>query len=385
MIDKLILKYLDGSITRDEFEELSLLLKSPKNQRIFKNYIRYYHDVDLSLSPVNLQEDFKIIKSKIHKKRKWVQTSTSMLKYAAVLVIIFGLGYFFSQQNPFSSTIDYVDVPSNKTITIEKQNGEIEEILIGESREITNIHGNVIGQIDQEQLILRENSSAESDVFHTINVPYGSKFKLTLTDGTKIHLNSGSSLKYPLAFKNGMKRKVLLEGEAYFKVAPDKNAPFIVESDGVYSKVLGTEFNYSAYPDDETTAIVLIEGAVGVGFTNKLNEKNSYKILRPSQKATPLISEDRIEVKDVNIQKYIGWTQGTLVFEDDDMKNILKILQRHYDVKIINKYPELNNYRFSGVFKNVKIEDILKTIKTHTPFTFTIKENNVIIKPITKQ
>ena len=384
MIDKLILKYLDGSISNDEFEDLSELLKNPKNQDIFKTYIQDNHDLDLSLSRVNLKEDFSNINAKLQVKKKSLQTYNSLLRYAAVIICILGISYFYFLQSP-SPVIHYVNVPSNKFITIEKNNGGIEKILEGESREMTNEKGDVIGLIDKGQLILDENSTAKPGTIHTINVPYGRQFKITLADGTKISLNSGSSLSYPLTFKNVSERKVFLEGEAYFSVASNKEVPFIVESENVYSKVVGTEFNYSAYKEDENTDIVLVEGAVKVGLTNILNNENPNQILLPSQKATHSVSKKSIKVQEVDVQKYIAWTQGSLVFEDDEMKNILKILQRHYAVEIVNKYPDLYNYRFSGVFKDVNIEDILKTIQAHTPFNFEIKGDKVIIEPITKQ
>lgn len=385
MIEKLILKYLNDSISDSELKKLSILLKSPKNQKIFKNLICDYHDVDLSLFDVDLQEDFKIIQSKIQKRRKWTKFSSSFLKYAAVLVAIIGLSYFYFNQTSFTSNENFVNAQAKKVITIEKQNGQVEKFFQGEYREITNIHGDVIGVVEQEQLILRKNSTTKAGTFHTINVPYGSKFKLMLTDGTEVYLNSGSSLRYPLALQNKNERKVSLKGEAYFKVTKNKKSPFIVESNGVFSKVLGTEFNYSAYPDDNKTNIVLVQGAVGVGMTNSVSKESHFTILAPSEKASHLNDSDKIEVSQVNIEKYIAWTQGSLVFQDDNMESILRILQRHYDVEIINKYSELNNYRFSGVFKDVKLEEILKTIQTHTPFSYSHFNNKIIIEPLNNQ
>lgn len=382
MIDKLILKYLDDTINSEELSQLYKLLEKPKNQIVFKNYIRYNHDIDLTLTPVNLQKDFKIIKTRIADKKTSKNLISPLLKYAAIILFIIGLGYFYHQIKPFDSQADYANVSEHNYITIEKQNGEIVKFIVGESRKITNLSGDVIGGIEDGQLILKDNSSTKANAFHALTVPYGHKFKLTLADGTRIHLNSGSSLRYPLVF-NKKERKVNLEGEAFFKVAPNEDAPFIVESKGLFSKVLGTEFNYSAYPDDKSTDVVLIEGSVGVGLKTNLKGENSYQILAPSQKATRFLSEDKIEVEEVDTKKYIAWTQGSLVFEDEDMKSILRVLQRHYNVEVINKYPDLENYRFSGVFKKVGIEEVLKTIQTHTPFNFNITDNKVTIEPLT--
>ena len=384
MIDKLILKYLDDTITSEELSQLYKLLEKPKNQIIFKNYIRYNHDIDLTLTPVNLQEDFKIIKTRIADKKTSKGFISPLLKYAAIILFIIGVGYFYHQIKPFNSQGDYANVSEHNYITIEKQNGDIVKFIVGESRKITNLSGDVIGEIEDGQLILKDNSSTKANAFHTLTVPYGHKFKLTLTDGTRIHLNSGSSLRYPLVF-NKKERKVNLEGEAFFKVAPHEEAAFIVESKGLFSKVLGTEFNYSAYPDDNSTDVVLVEGSVGVGLKNSLKKKNCYQILAPSQKATRFLSENKIEVEEVDTKKYIAWTQGSLVFEDEDMKSILRVLQRHYNVEVINKYPDLENYRFSGVFKKVGIDEVLKTIQSHTPFKFNITDNKVTIKPLTTQ
>src|SRR5690606_36367432 len=112
-------------------------------------------------------------------------------------------------------------------------------------------------------------TNSDKLAYNTLKIPFGKKFRLQLSDGTMVHINSGSTLKYPIKFIAGENRQVYLDGEAFFDVAKDKKHPFIVNADNLNVRVLGTHFNVSNYPEDAVTDVVLVEGSVGMYRSNE--------------------------------------------------------------------------------------------------------------------
>ena len=126
-------------------------------------------------------------------------------------------------------------------------------------------------------------SSAETLVYNTLKIPYGKQFEVELSDGTIVHLNSGTTLRYPVAFLKNQNRKVFLTGEAFFEVAKDKAHPFTVSTQELNVEVLGTKFNASSYTEDVTTDIVLVEGKVAL-YKDKKENNNSVKLTPGSKR-----------------------------------------------------------------------------------------------------
>lgn len=205
-----------------------------------------------------------------------------------------------------------------------------------------------------------------------IEVPYGSKTKLTLQDGTKIWLNAGSKIQYDSDF--GKKNRSLkLFGEAYLEVAKDKRYPFIVDVGEVKVKVLGTCFNVRAYKDNREIEVALLEGAVEM-------ETDNGEILN-------LLPEDiakfNVQTKDVDIshnvtssQNSIGWIENRLIFNGKSFEQITKILERTFKVKINIHRESMKEHCFIGDFVNDEtIEQIFKIMSFNEKFTYAIKGN----------
>ncbi len=205
-----------------------------------------------------------------------------------------------------------------------------------------------------------------TDQFAKVEVPYGQTSKLTLQDGTEVWLNSGTSLKYPTQFSG--KREVFLEGEAFFKVAKDKKRPFLVDTKKLQVKVLGTSFNLSAYEEDESNSLTLIEGKV------ELNKANGKFLTEISPGEMALIEEKVIRIKEVETSYYSSWIDGKLAFFDVPLAEIAKKLERSYNVKIHFENKQLENIRFTGTFLKYKpIEQILQAIKIIVPIDYEMK------------
>ena len=161
-----------------------------------------------------------------------------------------------------------------------------------------------------------------------------------------MHLNSGSTLKYPLSFDKNKARQVFLKGEAFFDVAERKNQIFSVNTDLINVEVYGTRFNFKNYPEDSSSDIVLVEGSVGLysNYSNKITR------LKPGVKGSFNKSDYSITQDQINTSIYTSWINGQVVFRNESFENILIKLERIYNVEIIN-----NSNRFNETF-NAKID-----------------------------
>jgi transmembrane sensor len=204
----------------------------------------------------------------------------------------------------------------------------------------------------------------------------GERTRLVLPDGTRIFLNSCSSLTYAKDF--GKKsRQITLSGEAYFEVKKNSKLPFIVDALGNHIKVLGTSFNVSADPEDDDVSAVLVEGSVS--FENE--KSHTIQIIKPGQKISYHKPNFNITIEDVDTELYTSWTTGEYRFEKESILNIAKQLQRNYNVTFIVKNEKILKIPFTGTFKNYEsLDQILKVIKTNTSIKYQIVNDTVFIK-----
>jgi ferric-dicitrate binding protein FerR (iron transport regulator) len=188
-------------------------------------------------------------------------------------------------------------------------------------------------------------------------------------------LNAGSTLSYPAIFK-GDQRKVKLEGEAYFEVAKDARHPFVVNADSVDIKVLGTHFNVSAYAEESQVTTTLIEGSVSI---SKINTEGEM-ILKPDQQAVYDKKAGNVQLKQVDSKAFAAWREGQYLFEHENFGNIVKKLERGFNVKIAIKSESLKNEVFSGQFDHVEsVGQLLNMMKQHRNFDYKIYGNQIDI------
>lgn len=299
------------------------------------------------------------------------------MKYAAILVVALGCLYLLKNQ---FSTEQQPNVSSD-AIELVLENGDIKIINVAETAEIANEKGELIGS--QEGDILNYNASASSEklVYNQLKVPYGKTFNIVLSDGTKVYLNSGTSLKYPINFITGNNREVFLEGEAYFEVAKDKAHPFIVNANNMNIEVLGTQFNVSSYPDDSEIHTVLVEGSVSL--SSDIAPNNTSLLIPGFKGSISRTSPKTIVLEEVDTKIYTEWMNGDVIFRNSTFKDMVKKLARNYNVTIENNYEALNQKRFNASFnrKIESIDDIMTAISEIYPFTYSKTGNQIIINP----
>ena len=216
----------------------------------------------------------------------------------------------------------------------------------------------------------------EELVYNTMRIPVGGFYQLTLSDGSKVWLNSMTELRFPVAF-TGEERKVYLTGEAYFEVAPDSKHPFIVVTEeGMEVKVYGTEFNMSTYQHG-VVQTVLVSGKVGI----RVNATGKEVMLAPRQMAEYSEKTGMVRVEDTDPYRYIAWKDGEFVFERETIEEIMERLGRWYDVKVFYENESLKQKRFTGVISRYEnIEQVLRLIEGPATLRFEVKGNVVTVK-----
>ncbi len=223
---------------------------------------------------------------------------------------------------------------------------------------------------------LRYNVPVDSAVqnvcpYNTLTVPVGGEFAIQLSDGTKVWLNSGSKLKYPVVFQ-GSQREVEMEGEGYFEVRKNELMPFVVRVNDISVRVLGTAFNVSSYR--RQTVTTLISGKVCL-FKGK-----EQVVLQPGEQAVALAETPGFDIRKVNARNYALWKDGIFWFENEDLNTILENLARWYDVEVFYVNPELKELRFSVEMKRYEsIETVLRKIEYTRKVRFMLRGRTVCV------
>lgn len=212
-------------------------------------------------------------------------------------------------------------------------------------------------------------------IWQTIKTPAGIRSEFLLPDSTKVYLNSNSSISFPMAF-NGKTRDVKTNGELFFEVKKDKSKPFIVDAGEIGIEVTGTEFKVSNYASEKLTEVVLASGSVNI-FQGKYNgEKHELIQLKPSERACLFKDQERLNIDKVDVDKYISWKDGILVFRDDSLKEVVRRLNRWFnaDIKLADK--DLEGYVYNATFENESLTQILDLLKLTAPIEYSIKQKN---------
>jgi transmembrane sensor len=222
-------------------------------------------------------------------------------------------------------------------------------------------------------IIFEGSDTKYSENYTEINVPYGERSQLTLYDGTKVWLNSGTTLKFPLIF-NSDKRKVFVKGEAFFDVAKDRKKPFVVNAGSLNIEVLGTRFNVCAYPDDSEAYATLEEGEI-VASTSAGGKVQ----LKPGEQAVFHSDSKKITLHKVNTELYTSWTENRLKLENAAFSDVIKKMERWYDVKITVDDEGSFTKRYNMTIKTESLREMLHLLSFTTPMKYEIKEDRVFI------
>ncbi len=304
-----------------------------------------------------------------------------LLRYstAAGILLAIGVSFFLfdsKTQRSFPAQQQIVQLSSGKQrAELTLANGRkmqldsgSQEVIISDSLSKVTNHNNTLvysSPIGQH---------AKAGEFHVIHVPPGAEYNLLLADGTKVHLNSGSDLRYPVAF-SGNQREVFLTGEAYFEVAHDQVYPFIVQADQLRIRVLGTSFNVTAYPGRDNIATTLEKGRIQIQ-----HQERNYNVTPGEQAVWDKIS-GQLTIKKVETEFFTSWKDGYYYFDNTALEEIMTTLALWYNMEIFYQNPVVKNLRFGGRFKRYEdINYLFKRFAETNDVEFIVKDKYVTIK-----
>ena len=295
---------------------------------------------------------------------------------AAVLLVLIGAGILFqpSHSPAPAKMAQKTDVapPSVSNAILTLGNGKKIVLDSASNGELTTQGKTDIVKLGDGQIAYKAKGTAESNIYNTITVPRGSRIAtLTLSDGTKVWLNAGSSLTYPVLF-TGSERKVSVTGETYFEVAPHAGKPFIVTKGSTEVAVLGTHFNVNAYEDEADMKITLLEGAV------KVSSGQEKALLAPGQMAVFHPGESVKVLHEADLEQVMAWKNGQFNFTDVNISTVMRELSRWYGVEV-QYQEEVKEKFYMETDRNTNVSNVLKILETTGGVHFHITGDKIIV------
>ena len=372
-IRKLLEKLHYNSATEEEIDELQSLLEASANEEgivpLLKND---WNESKMVFTEEQIEELAGSILSEIHSRTpsqvlKNKPFNRSWWMAAASVIILLGAGtwFWFSKEKKADPII-------TATIPDAPPGGEGAILTLADGRQmvldsisngvIANQEGSAV-TLNNGQLAYRSADGSDGEIaYNTMTTPRGRQFQLLLSDGTRVWLNAASSIKFPTAFA-GNTRTVTISGEAYFEVNKRTAKPFIVNiGNKARIEVLGTNFNVNAYENEESIKTTLLTGSVKMVSAGA----QTGVILKPAEQGQleNIPGKNKIRVVgDVDLEKVMAWKNGAFNFEGLELKEVLRQLERWYDIDVVYRSsPSPMKYR-GGMDRNVKLSDILEVFR----------------------
>ncbi|MDR6919492.1 FecR domain-containing protein [Chryseobacterium sp. 2987] len=356
-------------LTVNEHSTLDSWIKKDENNRIYFNNLKNESQLTTSIKQLyqtDSNQQFYLIEQKIRKNKKVKLIRSISIAAGLITILSTGLWFFYNntENNTIETTLVSNDVlPGSNKATITFSDGkaielkDVDGIKIS-SRGITYTDGHEV-------------SSSENHNSAILKTPRGGQYQITLSDGTKVWLNAGSSLEYPMKFTAN--REVKLNGEAYFEVYHDPKHPFIVKTDIQQIKVLGTIFNIRAYENNQYTT--LVQGSVEV----KANGSTSTRKMKPNEQA--IINNYSLSIQKVDAMEFVAWKEGLISSSSISLVDLSQEIERWYDVD----FKFLPNFRneesaYLTINKNEKLSSVLKVIEKTYGVKATIQGKEVLIR-----
>lgn len=344
----------------NEAEKLKDLIESLPEKR---------YEINLAIEIIRGLHVTKFIQSNARKKELWQQVVTkpkkrielTFIKYAAAILLLIGTGsvFYFFNKKEMKSELAVENDNLNEMFT-SNQNDALLVLSNGKTIAINSKESTVKYSNDGSKVNINDSEEIQQSVndagLNKMIVPYGKRSTITLSDGTKVWLNSGSTLIFP-AVLGKKSREVQLIGEGFFDVIHNIKNPFYVNTDAFKVKVYGTKFDIQSYKLDNASTVVLVEGKISMKSNEDISEKEVF--LKPNQRASILDGTRKIEVDNIeNTDEYTSWTEGYLSFSDEDITHLLKQVSRYYNVDISIVGAE----KVDKIFGKLDLKDNLENV-----------------------
>ena len=379
-IARIIQKSLKGKLSESEERQLSGWRKvSDENERAFQRMI----SVDFYTIGMEKLEMYdsrvaygRFLQKKYQQRRKrrflinMARVAAVALPFVIALVLYVGLNREEEQMVRPSLASNILPGTSKAVLTL--ANGQM--IPLGkEATDSTIITDGTQISASGSGVTYASGVESESVVYNKLEIPRGGEFCLTLSDGTRVWLNSETSIQYPVAF-GAKERRVFVQGEAYFEVAKDANKPFTVQFMSSSVTVLGTSFNIRAYPEEKRSQTTLAEGSV------RIYSPGSSMLLKPGEQAEVSALSGEMVKQEVEVKNFTSWKDGRFVFEQQPLEDIMRTLERWYDIRVIFKDEGAKRISLSGNMKRYgDFSQVMKMLQMTGDVRFELHGNDVYI------
>ncbi len=378
---EIIWKYIHECASEEETQFLeNWIAEDEKHKTYYENAVSFFKNgSSLNYTPEKLGAAWKSLQQKHKRSKKWISRVGSIAAAAiASALIITALLY---QNNSYKEKqLAYQQARMIKSGTHKAKlilNDGQTFNLTSENNFKFERNGALINN-SGNQLQYKNTGKKEKSVQHDmVSVPRGGEYTLLLSDGTKVRLNSESSVRYPVRFM-GDERVIELSGEAYLEVVKNKRKPFTVISGNQVVKVYGTSFNICCYDDEPVISTTLVEGKVEVCLKNDPSVK---QVLEPNQQTNIVKGQNTITKKEVDPSQFIAWTTGRFAFQDENLYNIMKKLSKWYDVDVVFSSEEAKQIKFTGnLERSANFEEVLAKIEKTDEIKFKITGKQITIE-----
>ena len=333
------------------------------------------YDLQTDILGLMIQFDSYVRKERELRRKRIIRY---MYRYAACLFLLLAIGggvllfYKNNSQSSVQTKVVQSMRPGEGKAVILFADGEVVDVDLLSDSTRYKIDGL---EVQKNAGLIKYSGHKQSDVtYNTIMIPRGGEYQVELSDGTMVWLNSETQLRVPTTFV-GEERRVFLSGEAYFAVTKDKRKPFIVETDMGNVKVYGTEFNIKRYQDEKQLKATLVEGVIGFS-SDRITELK----LKPGDQLRLAEGSETPEVKQVKIYNEIAWRNKQFSFENKTLEEIMRDLERWYDVKVVFTDPMLKELVFSGTLSRYgKIETLLRFFEEGVDVKFLVEKDTIRI------
>lgn len=381
-LQELFNKFLGEQMSPEELSQLQQLIRNEKNSDELDSLLQlaYSNKSLATTADYDTEQIFAELKMRTIKAAPVVRSMfLKKIAVAASILLVIGLGSYFiffnkpSKQNEIVQAIPGDVNPGSYKARLTLADGRIITLDSAVAGELTQQGGTVVLNKNGQLVYDSKNRSGEV-LYNTLSTAKGEGYSTVLADGSKVWLNSGSSIKFPVAF-NGNERKVEISGEAYFEVAHNARQPFKVSiAGGASIEVLGTHFNVSAYNNENSIKTTLLEGSVKTSVVD-----GRSVIIKPGQQAEITTGNQLTINNNVDVEKITAWKNNDFLFSGDDIQFVMRMIERWYDVEVEYK-GQITDRHFTGIIsRNNKVSEVLKMLQATEKIQFEITGKKIIV------
>lgn len=384
-IGRLLYLSLQGNLSSQEQELLDTWRKaSPDNQLLWEELldenflsaaIAEHHPENLAAIRHSIHQKIVMRVPSLRRRPVYRSLFFRAAVAASVLLMVGLISYYFffnktSEERPVAAVTTDVAPPATNRAMIVTAGGTVIYLDSASNGTILQQDGISINKTSDGQLVYE--GTGQKEVLHTLTNPRGSKvIDMTLADGSRVWLNAGSSVRYPVAFVS-KERKVEITGEAYFEVNHDAARPFFVQNGETVVQVLGTKFNVNAYEDEEDIKVTLLEGSV------KVSNDQSALTIKPNEQA--VVTNNNISLNaEADIEQVMAWKNGKFQFSGNGIEEVMRQISRWYDVEVIYEVKPQNQHFRGGISRDVEASKVLKMLETTEAVHFRIEGKKVFV------